>query len=225
MFAFNSSQPLTPYLEVVRAAGWFLLLSKGTASSFATALPTWKDWNADAKSLTDTYRYGLSCRTQCCFWSFLDVTCSVSPWRLLQEAKYMVDTVFQNEECVCQLTSCKKSATPFLSGHLNPRDEKNSSTLSRGPWYTICPSESSMMSSKRSYVSGAGCSKEMRAVPPRMWIACLSDLMIWYVVELSVQSKFHPWTVHWLDQQASRLQDCSQSQHFPLLLANVLNWS
>ena len=24
MFAFNSSQPLTPYLEVVRAAGWFL---------------------------------------------------------------------------------------------------------------------------------------------------------------------------------------------------------
>jgi hypothetical protein len=41
------------------------------------------------------------------------------------------------------------------------------------------------MSSKRSYVSGAGCSKEMRAVPPRMWIACLSDFMIWNVVELS----------------------------------------
>ena len=67
MFAFNSSQPLTPYLEVVRAPGWFLLLSKGTASSFATALPTWKDWNADANSLTDTYRYGLSCCTQYCF--------------------------------------------------------------------------------------------------------------------------------------------------------------
>ena len=67
MVAFNSSLALAPYLEVVRAAGWFFLLSKGMASSFATALPAWKDWNAHANSLTDTYWYGLSCRAQYCF--------------------------------------------------------------------------------------------------------------------------------------------------------------
>jgi hypothetical protein len=31
------------------------------------ALPTWKHWNAVANSLTETYRYGLSCHTQYCF--------------------------------------------------------------------------------------------------------------------------------------------------------------
>ncbi|KAF5793301.1 hypothetical protein HanXRQr2_Chr09g0415921 [Helianthus annuus] len=30
-------------------------------------------------------------------------------------------------------TSCKKSAVPFLSGHLNPQLSKNSTTCSRGP--------------------------------------------------------------------------------------------
>ncbi|WVZ69769.1 hypothetical protein U9M48_018504, partial [Paspalum notatum var. saurae] len=72
-------------------------------------------------------------------------------------------------------TSCKKSATPFLSGHLKPMDSKNSRTSSRGPWYTTWPSERRMMSSNRLYVSGAGCSKEMTAVPLRMWMDCLSD--------------------------------------------------
>uniref|UniRef100_A0A0E0JX62 Uncharacterized protein n=1 Tax=Oryza punctata TaxID=4537 RepID=A0A0E0JX62_ORYPU len=54
------------------------------------------------------------------------------------------------------LTSCKKSATPFLSGHLKPIASKNSRMFSRGPWYTIWPSERRTMSSNRSYVSGAG---------------------------------------------------------------------
>ena len=37
-------------------------------------------------------------------------------------------------EVMDRITSCKKSATPFLSGHLKPRDSKNSRTFSHGPW-------------------------------------------------------------------------------------------
>ena len=47
-----------------------------------------------------------------------------------------------------KLTSCRKSATPFLSGHLKPIDSKNSSTCSLEPWYTIWPSEMRIMSQK-----------------------------------------------------------------------------
>uniref|UniRef100_A0A0A9A5C5 Uncharacterized protein n=1 Tax=Arundo donax TaxID=35708 RepID=A0A0A9A5C5_ARUDO len=55
---------------------------------------------------------------------------------------------------------------------------KNSRTFSRGPWYTIWPSDRRTMSSKSSYVSGAGCSNAMSAVPPRMWTDCLSEFTI-----------------------------------------------
>jgi hypothetical protein len=41
------------------------------------------------------------------------------------------------------------------------------------------------MSSNKLYVSGAGWSKEMTAVPPRMWMVCLREFTIWNVVELS----------------------------------------
>lgn len=83
------------------------------------------------------------------------------------------------------ITSCKKSATPFLSGHLNPIYSKKSSTHSRGPWYTIWPSDRRIMSSNKSYVSGAGCRSEIRAVPWRICIDCLIAFTIWNVVELS----------------------------------------
>lgn len=63
-----------PYLEVVKAAGWFLLLSKGVESSSPNLRPTWNDWNASENSLTGTKRYGSSLRAQYCCWSFLDVT-------------------------------------------------------------------------------------------------------------------------------------------------------
>lgn len=82
-------------------------------------------------------------------------------------------------------TSCKKSATPFLSGHWNPIDLKNSNTCSRGPWYTIWPSEMRIISSNRLYVSGAGWRREITAVPWSMWIDRLRAFTIWYVVELS----------------------------------------
>lgn len=35
-----------------------------------------------------------------------------------------------------EVTSCRKSATPLRSGHLNPSGSKKSNTFSRGPWYT-----------------------------------------------------------------------------------------
>ena len=35
---------------------------------------------------------------------------------------------------VDKFTSCKKSAVPFLSGHLKPHVSKNWSMSSRGPW-------------------------------------------------------------------------------------------
>jgi hypothetical protein len=54
MFALSSSLPLTPYLVVVSAAGWLLLLSNGTASSFVIDLPVWDDLNAVANSFTAT---------------------------------------------------------------------------------------------------------------------------------------------------------------------------
>ncbi|KAH0450072.1 hypothetical protein IEQ34_020764 [Dendrobium chrysotoxum] len=62
------------------------------------------------------------------------------------EGKKCVGEFINREKSM--LTSCKKSATPFLSGHLKPIDSKNSITFSRGPWYTIWPSEIRRMSSK-----------------------------------------------------------------------------
>ena len=83
------------------------------------------------------------------------------------------------------LTSCKKSTTPFLSRHLKPMDLKKSSTYSRGPWYTTSPSDSRMISSNRSYVSGAGCRREINIVTSKTWITQCKHLIIWKVVALS----------------------------------------
>lgn len=83
------------------------------------------------------------------------------------------------------LASCKKSATPFRSGHLKPQDSKKSMAFSRGPWYTIWPSDRRMISSKRSKVSGAGCKSDIRMVPSSTFTNCLKLLTIEKVVELS----------------------------------------
>lgn len=82
-------------------------------------------------------------------------------------------------------TSCKKSAIPFLSGHRNPQDSKNWRMNSRGPWYTICPSDMSTTSSNNSKVSGAGCSNDMKTVASVRCTICCRHFTIWYVVELS----------------------------------------
>ena len=43
------------------------------------------------------------------------------------------------------VTSCRKSATPLRSGHTNPCCSKNSTTFSRGPWYTMYPARQASM--------------------------------------------------------------------------------
>lgn len=83
------------------------------------------------------------------------------------------------------LTSCKKSTTRFLSEHLKPKDSKKSSTDSRGPWYTTSPSDSKMISSNSSYLSGAGCRREINTVALKRWIIWRIHLIIWKVVALS----------------------------------------
>ena len=52
MHALRSSLLLMPYFDVVRAAGWLLLLSKATASCLIISVPTWNDLNDSANSLT-----------------------------------------------------------------------------------------------------------------------------------------------------------------------------
>lgn len=83
------------------------------------------------------------------------------------------------------LTSWRKSATPFLSGHLNPQSSKNFRAWSRGPWYTIFPSVIKITSSKRSKVSGAGCRMDTSTVASVMWASCWRQAMTWNAVELS----------------------------------------
>ncbi len=83
------------------------------------------------------------------------------------------------------LTSCKKSATPFLSGHLKPHSSKNSKMFSLGPWYTTWPSDNKTTSSKRSKVSGAGCKRDIKMVASITWQNCCKHATIWNVVELS----------------------------------------
>lgn len=83
------------------------------------------------------------------------------------------------------LTSWRKSATFFLSGQWNPINSKKSRASSRGPWYTIWPSDKIIISSNSSYVSGAGWRREITVVPSSACVECWRYLIIWYVVELS----------------------------------------
>ena len=92
---------------------------------------------------------------------------------------------YETDLFVDKFTSCKKSAVPFLSGHLKPHVSKNWSMYSRGPWYTIWPSDRRMISSNRSNVSGAGWSREINMVASVRCTICCKHFTIWYAVELS----------------------------------------
>ena len=105
------------------------------------------------------------------------------PWHKVRDREGA--WLFNSGVTLWSYTSCKKSAVPFLSGHLNPHDSKNSTTCSRGPWYTIRPSDIRKISSKRSNVSGAGCSRDMKMVASVRCTICCKHFTIWYVVELS----------------------------------------
>ena len=82
-------------------------------------------------------------------------------------------------------TSCKKSAMPFRSGHLNPQASKKCMTSSRGPWYTLWPSDRRMTSSNRLKVSGAGCRSETTTVLSINRVNWPKVFTMEYVVELS----------------------------------------
>lgn len=147
MQAFNNSILLIPYVVVVNAAGWFRLLSNGMLSSSPSLQPAWNDWKASANSLTEIYLYGSSLFAQYWCWSFLDVTYSciemtVSSYGSIHKQKNPCKRLEKDFHVQSQkmfhssstLTSCKKSAAPFLSGHLKPIASKNCRTFSRGPW-------------------------------------------------------------------------------------------
>lgn len=82
-------------------------------------------------------------------------------------------------------TSWRKSAGPFLSGHLNPHDSKKVIMRFFGPWYTTFSSPIKIISSKRSYVSGAGWRSETSMVYSEICANCWRQETIWKVVELS----------------------------------------
>ena len=85
----------------------------------------------------------------------------------------------------CIFTSWRKSAKPFLSGHLNPHDSKKLIMQLLDPWYTVFPSAIKIISSKSSYVSGAGWRSETSMVDSEIWANCWRQETIWKVVELS----------------------------------------
>ena len=84
-----------------------------------------------------------------------------------------------------KITSWRKSATSFLSGHMNPHSSKKFRASFRGPWYIIFPSAINIRSSKRSNTSGVGWRSEITMVYSLMFVSCWKQLIIWKVVALS----------------------------------------
>mmetsp|Transcript_8921 Transcript_8921/g.19342 ORF Transcript_8921/g.19342 Transcript_8921/m.19342 type:complete len:228 (-) Transcript_8921:1062-1745(-) len=76
------------------------------------------------------------------------------------------------------VTSCSQSAMSLPGGRTYPSFSKWGTMSSRGPWYTMRPVSTRMTSSKRSYVSGGGCSSATRMVARKKRVAERSDLVM-----------------------------------------------